>query len=136
MVLNEAAYSWDFSRSIFQRLMIFLNRRLILRGLKIRRVSVNLIFAIIILTCISIVNFSYKSLADSLQVLLNCLKMIGIKSILLVVCFCLFYWLKNLSIKANNLFLIVWLLVVALLLLILFLSVLRIPFFLIAFLYF
>ena len=116
--------------------MIFLNRRLILRGLKIRRVSVNLIFAIIILRCISIVNFSYKSLADSLQVLLNCLKMIGIKSILLVVCFCLFYWLKNLSIKANNLFLIVWLLVVALLLLILFLSVLRIPFFLIAFLYF
>lgn len=131
--MNKATNSWIFRRCIFQRLMIFLNRCLILWSLKIWRVTVNIIFTIIIVRCISVMHFINKSLADSFQVLFNCLKMVSIKFILFIICLCFFSWFWDLRSKADNLFVIVWFLVVTLLLLILFFRVLRIPFFLIAF---
>jgi len=133
LILNKAINSWIFWRCIFQRLMIFLNRCLILWSLKIWRVTVNIIFTIIIVGCISVMHFRNKSLADSFQVLFNCLKMVSIKFILFIICLCFFSWFWDLRSKADNLFVIVWFLVITLLLLIVFFRVLRIPFFLIAF---
>ena len=90
LVLNEATDSWVLSRCIFQRILIFLHRSLILWILKILKASFNLVFVIVKLRCTSLMNFGNKSLADSFQVLLNCLKMIRIKSILFIIGFCFF----------------------------------------------
>lgn len=113
--------------------MIFLNRCLILWSLNFLRISVNIDFTIVIVRCISILYFRNKSLANTFQILFNCLKMIGIKFILFIICFCFFCLFWDLRIKANNLFIIIWFLVIALLLLILFFGVLGISFFLFGF---